>query len=347
MKKTISSMQLGTVYFFVHFVIEVASFYLLYSRIAPSSSWFVLALLYDALAFVPQSYFGLLADKYKKIDFGLLGCVVVLVSLVIQQNIISLVFVGLGNALAHIGGAEKTLNTSENKITPMSLFVGGGSFGVITGQLLGALQNKFLILVPIVLLTATVGMLVFLSKRCTIEEKKWKLRITKNRSLSAILVLAFVVVAIRSYIGYAIPTEWNKTKIQAILLFFTMGAGKVLGGVFCDTVGYRKTALISAVLSLPFLLFGNSIMILSLIGIGLLSMTMPVTIAMLVSLFPKQPCFAFGITTVALFVGTFPAFFIRPSSLLGHQITVLILIIIATLVILICLEKENKYEIYD
>lgn len=347
MKKKISSMQLGAVYFFVHFTIEVASFYLLYSRIAPTPMWTVLALLYDALAFVPQCFFGVIADRYKKVNFGLIGCVIVLISLVIQHNMISLVFVGFGNAFAHIGGAQKTLTTSENKITPTSLYVGGGSFGVIIGQLLGALQNKLLISLPIMLLLGSIIILIVISKKSALEEKKWNLRITKNHSVLVILVLAFLVVVIRAYIGYAVPTEWNKTKAQAILLFFTMGLGKILGGLFCDTIGYYKTALISSVLSLPFLLFGNSIMILSLIGIGLFSMTMPITIAMLVSLFPKQPCFAFGITTVALFVGTLPVFFIRPSSLFEHQITVLILIVIATLVMLICLEKENKYEVFN
>jgi hypothetical protein len=70
-------------------------------------------------------------------------------------------------------------------------------------------------------------------------------------------------------------------------------------------------------------------MVLSLIGIGLFSMTMPVTVALLVSALPEEPCFAFGITTVALFVGTVPAFFIRPETLLAHQITVLLLSVLA------------------
>lgn len=344
MKKTISSIQLGTVYFFVHFAIEVASFYLLYSRIAPSSSWIAFALLYDALAFVTQGFFGIIADKFNKINFGLIGCIIVLVSLIMQQDIVALIFVGLGNALAHIGGAQRTLKTSERKILPTSLFVGGGSFGVITGQLLGMAKNKALLIVPIVLIIVAIVILVSISKLYIIEEKQWKLKITKNHSISTTLILAFLIVAIRAYIGYAIPTEWNKTKMQAILLFFTMGAGKILGGVFCDLIGYRTTALISSVLSLPFLLFGNSNMSLSLIGIGLFSMTMPITISMLISLLPKQPCLSFGISTVALFIGTLPAFFIRPNSLFAHQITVLILIIIATFALLLCLKKEKKYE---
>lgn len=344
MKKTISSMKLGAVYFFVHFSLEVASFYFLYSRIAPSSAWISLALLYDALAFVTQGFFGIIADRYNKFNFGILGCIVVLISLIIPNNIVSLVLIGLGNALTHIGGAQKTLKSSEKEITPTGLFVGGGAFGVIIGQLLGMTQTKAVMIVPILLMLVSIVVQVFISKRYIVKEKQWELKTTKNRSMLTLLILAFSVIAIRSYIGYAIPTEWNKTKIQAILLFFTMGAGKALGALMCDKVGYYRTALVSSVLSLPFLLFGNSNMILSLIGIGLFSMTMPVTIAILISLFPNQQCFSFGISTVALFVGTLPAFFLRPNSLMLHKITVLILVVITTVALLVCLEKENKYE---
>lgn len=111
------------------------------------------------------------------------------------------------------------------------------------------------------------------------------------------------------------------------------------------SVGYYKTAIISSVFALPFLLFGNSYMVLSLIGVGLFSMTMPITISILVSRFPKQHCFSFGVTTVALFVGTLPAFFIRPTTLFEHQLTVLLLIIIATIGLVICIRKRNKNEL--
>ena len=91
--------------------------------------------------------------------------------------------------------------------------------------------------------------------------------------------------------------------------------------------------------ALPFLLGGNSNMVLSLIGIALFSMTMPVTVAILVSVFPKQPGFAFGLTTLGLFVGVAPAFFIRPETLLAHQIVVVILTAMALPAVVLCIKK--------
>ena len=80
-------------------------------------------------------------------------------------------------------------------------------------------------------------------------------------------------------------------------------------------------------------------MTVSLIGVALFSMTMPITIAILSSRFPKMPGFAFGITTVALFVGVVPAFIVQPEGLLAHQLTVLILSFLALTAILVCVKK--------
>lgn len=345
MKKAISSLQLGFIYSYIHFAVEVACFYFLFSRLSDSPLWWGFALLFDALAFLLQGFIGVFADKHPKINYGLWGCLIILLSLFLPFDVFALITLGAGNALVHIGGAQKTLKTSEGKITPTGFFVGGGSFGVIIGQLLGVMKKNILVLIPIALILFSVFILVYISRLYETEEKEWKLDITTGHSVAIIMIVSFAVIAIRAYIGYAIPTEWKKTNLQAILLFFIMGTGKITGGILADTLGHYKTALISSVFALPLLLFGNSNMVLSLIGVGLFSMTMPITISILVSKFPKQPCFCFGVTTIALFVGTLPAFFIRPTTLLAHQLTVLILIIFATIGLLICIRKKSRYEL--
>ena len=147
-------------------------------------------------------------------------------------------------------------------------------------------------------------------------------------------------VVVRSYIGYAIPTAWNKRVWQTIMLFACMGAGKMLGGVLADTLGFRKTTYVSLLLSLPFLLFGNSVMWLSLIGVLLFSMTMPLTVGLLCS--RLTPAFAFGLTTVGLFLGVLPVFFITlPQSLLFHQILVLVLNLLTLACLLVTIKKDK------
>ena len=72
---------------------------------------------------------------------------------------ISLVLLSTGNALIHISGAELTIRVSEGKLTPVSVFVSGGSFGVITGRVLAATGVSFwwiallcLLMFPLVLI---------------------------------------------------------------------------------------------------------------------------------------------------------------------------------------------------
>ena len=62
-------------------------------------------------------------------------------------------------------------------------------------------------------------------------------------------------------------------------------------------------------------------------------------IKILISAFPKMVGFAFGITTVGLFAGVFPAFFVQPKGLLAHQILVVVLIALALPAIDICIKK--------
>jgi hypothetical protein len=123
-----------------------------------------------------------------------------------------------------------------------------------------------------------------------------------------------------------------------------MGVGKCLGGIMCDLIGIRKTAILSIVCSLPFLLFGDKVMLVSLFGIMLFSMTMSVTLGILVSTLKKAPGLAFGLTTIGLFLGTAPIFFIKFTTLLANCILITVLTIICLYMVLKITPKEAKND---
>ena len=342
MQKRITVFSAGWIYAFIHFSVEVASFYFLFSRITTLSFWWIWAMLFDALAFLPQSFIGVLLDKYPHLPHGTVGCAVMLVALLLPVDILALVFIALGNALVHVDGAQRTLRNNQAKLTPNAVFVGGGSFGVITGQLLCALQVNAWLVAPIVLLMISAGLALLLCVKLNTnlnETEHLPLNITKEMPEFLLVGLVLFAVAVRSYIAYAIPIEWKKTTAQAVALFVFMGIGKMLGGVSADYLGFRKTTYLSLLIALPFLLFGNAVMVLSLVGVMLFSMTMPITVGILVSKYPNSPGFAFGITTVGLFLGVVPAFFILLPNLLTHQIVVFILSITALVALLNTLKK--------
>ncbi len=107
----------------------------------------------------------------------------------------------------HIGGVHHTLKTSGGKIASTGIFVGGGSFGVIIGQLLGMLHKDYLVLIPILFTVLFIVILISISRRYVVKKKKWSIDITSKISTGWVVFIAFMVTAIRAYIGYAIPTE--------------------------------------------------------------------------------------------------------------------------------------------
>ena len=305
----------GYLYFYVHFILEVSCFFYL-SRITKNSNYiWLIPFIYDGVAFVPQSIIGYISDKYPKINMGLIGVVFLVLSYLIYglTNInvfISLIILCLGNALLHISGAETTLRTSNGKLSPVAIFVSGGSFGVISGRLLAKTSiNSLYIIIPILTIIPFVLLSKkYLNKKNSVKDFNY---VKEDINSRLVILIAVLVVIIRGYMGYGIPTSWNKTVYQTIIFFCIMGLGKALGGILSDLIGIRKTAIISTLLAIPFLCFGDNNMYISLIGVMFFSMTMAITLGVLVSKLKNSPGLAFGLTTIGLFLGSVPVFFIR------------------------------------
>lgn len=338
----------GGLYFLVHFLLEITSFYILTCYTDSAVIWLLL-LFYDAAAFVPQGLFGWLYDKGIKINFALTGTLLTsaaLVLLAVSANaFVTVAVLSLGNCMVHIHGAETTLRASPGRMTPAAVFVSGGSFGVITGKLLSAAE----IPVPWILAFNLLSVIpILIAERLRSSDgadgsENLRKYCYANTAVSAAVIIAAAtfVVAVRAYMGYGIPTGWNKTTLQAVALYGCMGLGKALGGVLTDRIGIRRTALISTVGALPFLVLGADCMPVSLIGISVFSMTMPVTLALIVSCLQRYPGVSFGFTTLGLFWGSVPVFFIRVQSVFWNCVMLAALTAVCTLFLLILCAKPT------
>ena len=329
----------GYLYFYVHFITEIACFYFLSKITNGSKIIWLIPFIYDGLAFVPQSLIGYINDLYPKFKTGIIGTILLVLSYIIyilfNQIILSLIILCLGNAFLHISGAECTLKNSNGKLSHPAIFVGGGSFGVITGKLLA---NTFVSPIMIIFVILTMIPFILLADTYTnYNEKETKYNyINKKIPLNLIVFLTVFIVIVRGYMGYGIPTSWNKTTLQTVILFFSMGIGKCLGGLLSDAYGIKKISTISTL----FLCFGNNIMIISLIGVMMFSMTMSITLAILTSVYKNRPGLAFGFTTIGLFLGTVPIFFIKISQI--FNITIIISLSILCCFILNLLLKDSE-----
>ncbi len=316
-----TSRRVSISYFLIHALVEIVCFALLYNHFPIRVAW-IFALLYDAFAFVPQGAIGLLLKKFRGVDFGTLGVILMSLGLCayntenpyfLATGILSL---ALGNACLHVCGAVATVLCGEGKLFPTALFVGGGSFGVITGQLVGRnhvsvwwLVGCLLIVEALVLCTNPAWNLSWAKDKSKPVPPCPKYGLTKPEcSVGFVMLTAFAITAVRSFLGYAIPTGWRTEDWQAVLLFTMMGLGKAFGGYAADRFGAKITGIVTTALAIPFLVCGNRCMVISVIGIFLFSMTMSLTYGMLLSVFFDQPGLNFGVTTLGLFFGTLPIF---------------------------------------
>ncbi|MCR4594086.1 MAG: hypothetical protein K5761_03405 [Clostridiales bacterium] len=343
----------GILYFYIHFVTEVVCFYVLSNYVeSPPIAW-IITLAYDMLAFVPQSVIGYFSDRFPKIPLSLIGLPMMAIALVLQAHTslipLTLIFLCLGNACTHINGAEVTLRTSEGNLSHSAVFVAGGSFGVITGKLLSSAGTPYWLL--LILIASAVPFVIL--AQMYITDKNGILGCEdfgyNNPKLNKhlVIILSVIIVVVRGYMAYGIPISWRKTALQTILLFVFMGIGKALGGIFSDMFGIKKTAMGSIILALPLLAFGDNNMYLSLIGVMFFSMTMPVTLAVILSVLKRAPGLAFGFTTIGLFLGTLPVFFFKIKSFSANCIMLCVLTAVCLLCFFISIRKDERYERLD
>ena len=116
----------------------------------------------------------------------------------------------------------------------------------------------------------------------------------------------FTAVLFRSYAGTIMRYGWKK----ALLAFlFTVGIvlGKMLGGVIGDRAGWRRTAVVSLAVSGLLFLAADRHAVCGIAAVFLFNMTMPLTLSALAGMYPDREGMAFGLTTLALFLGTLPS----------------------------------------
>ena len=355
LKKALTSKNIisGWMYFYIHFAMEVLCFFCLKQQIAHAdvSLLWLFPFVYDALAFVPQAVVGYINDRFPKFNAGLTGIILMVFAAlsfwlgILPGKYPALIVLCAGNALTHVGGAEVTIRSSGGRLAHPAVFVAGGAFGVITGTLLSGTNLPYIAVIIFLLSAVPFAVLAQKFRFPDVDSRelcKGFNYAKKGIPVSVILFVSVLVVAVRAYMGYCLPMAWKTTALHSVLLYVAMGVGKAAGGIFADAYGVKKTALISAAGALPFILLGNKIMIVSLIGIMLFSMTMSITLALNVSVLKGAPGLAFGYTTTALFIGTLPIFFISVKSYLLSSIILSVFTALSFAALAIIIGKDEK-----
>lgn len=291
---------------------------------------FGLVLLYDSLAFGTQWFLGLAADRASRPKAALLAGLVLCFASVLLLGVepwSAAVVAGLGNSLFHVGAGAISLCTRPGSATDPGLFVAPGALGLALGVWIGrsggAAAWPFLALLSVafVLALRLRDPAPPASPRPGVGREPDRatpapLPLAGAAAHAIVLLLALSVV-VRAFVGMGGCHACPKEPLIALGVPLAAFAGKLLGGVVSDRLGWIETSLPALLLSAPLIAFSGGQPTVVLPGLLLFQMTMPVTLVAIQQVQPARPGFSFGIACLALLAGSIPTFFAPVRAVFG------------------------------
>ena len=274
-------------------------------------------LLYDIVAFTLQLPIGIALDQLDKnshaalLSYALVGAGVILSLVPIALlEWPAILLLAIGNALFHSAGGLSVLNISQKHAGPSGIFIATGAIGVFLGTQsaqMGRLQIAFSLLV-LLFLCALITLVVQ-----KVNKKYWNVHNVSfdisELSFNTLLAIALLslVVALRSYAGMVMAFPWKSEMLLLVLSILGVFAGKALGGVVADRIGFRTTAIFSLIVAATLFVPSWEIPVMGLLGVFFFNFTMSITLASLANILPNAKGTAFGLASFSLAVGALPA----------------------------------------
>lgn len=274
-------------------------------------------LLYDIVAFTLQLPIGIALDQLDKnshaalLSYALVGAGVILSLVPIALlEWPAILLLAIGNALFHSAGGLSVLNISQKHAGPSGIFIATGAIGVFLGTQsaqMGRLQIAFSLLV-LLFLCALITLVVqkVNKKYWNVHNVSFDISELSFNTLLAIVLLSLVV-ALRSYAGMVMAFPWKSEMLLLVLSILGVFAGKALGGVVADRIGFRTTAIFSLIVAATLFVPSWEIPVMGLLGVFFFNFTMSITLASLANILPNAKGTAFGLASFSLAVGALPA----------------------------------------
>lgn len=268
---------------------------------APGLMWWQYALLYNFCAFALQLPLGIVLDYLRGCHkCAAAGCALVFAAWLLPlPPLIRCITAGVGNSLFHIGGGVHILRAAPSgRSRDIGVFVSTGAMGVFLAH--RTLPGDG---VPLALSAACCAAILLFG--CDTEAKTSPPTPLRLNGALAVLCLTLTVF-LRGLIGGAVSYQWASPVFPWLMALATVG-GKAAGGFLGDRLGKRKAA--AASLTPAAALFGLSFFapVLGLAAVFMFQMTMPLTVTGLSRHTDGRFGLSFGLTTLALFIGTLPS----------------------------------------
>ncbi len=331
-KKTILSNI--AVYSVSHALVDAACAATVFAIVASSQdgtrSLFQFIVIYDVLAFSTQPLFGLLVDTWVAPMYSaVLGILLVAIStLLLAIPLLAALIAGIGNAMFHVGGGAISLKLASGKAALPGIYVAPGALGLTIGTLIGK-GGHFIAWPLILLLIVSIVLILSLPKPETIAPRE----LPENlRWFEVVILLLLVSITIRGMVGISLVMPWKSDLALLVALTLAVVLGKAFGGILGDRFGWTNIAVSGLVISIPLLTFFAQIPTLAILGSFLFNLSMPITLVCLARMLPGKNGFAFGLTALALIIGSWPAF-TQLHILTSQQIFIFAAILISSVVL--------------
>lgn len=290
-----------------HFMIDFACIYALTIGALAHSGAAMFILLYNVLAFGLQAPLGAIADTVEDVrSITILGCGLVVWGVFFCRNPwVCIPLIGIGNALFHVGGATATLRHCPGNALRAGIYVAPGALGVALGTLVGK-ANSMSPIVMVVLLSICLLMVNGAGPAANLQTQIFK---TKNElpSLNTMpIMICLLSIGVRAFAGFTAITPAGIT-YGFMIAAFAAFLGKLLGGAFVRIMPWRVAAFIFVGAGgLIMALFSGSIAVY--FGLFLFNMAMPLTLSAVMTSIPQKVGLGFGLTTLALLLGSAPLY---------------------------------------
>ena len=338
-------------YSVLHFIIDMMCAIVMMALVSPlvsgTSSYIIAFILYNMFAFAFQLPFGIIADKLNKNAIvSAVGCIFVAMAFVVSKvPLLMCILAGIGNALFHVGGGVDVLNIANKKASKPGIYVSTGAIGLFLGLKYANFFITYKWILVLLLLVSSVFLVYAynkISKEFNVNNEKVKIEKVRGQ-VFVILLCIFITIVMRSYLGFILNYEWKSNLVLSILFVCGVVLGKMLGGILGDKFGLKRVATISLVLSAICLGLAFKSPILGILGILLFNMTMPITLIIASNTLYSSKGFAFGLTTLALFIGAIPSL-LKISILPFNTTSVIIGVIVSSVIFYIGAHFYDKKQ---
>jgi len=342
----------------LHFLVDGLCGYAVFARYTGDGRDVPVFLFYNFCAFALQLPLGVFLDLLRERGkggsekwFAFAGLLLTLAGAAVGHAFTGSVILGLGNALFHVGGGVATIRSDRENLhrgRELGIFVAPGALGLFLGSFAG--KNMEPRVLPVILLAAVFFlilsvMLLKVSKSGSgTDSTSAPKAIPVTRLSAAAAAFCFLVVVLRSLLGFTVSFSWKEGFLMGFLATLCIVLGKMLGGILSARFSPLPVMVFSLTAGALCFALGRYPAF-GLTALLLFNMTMPVTLQILVDRFTDLPGFSFGLLTMALFIGFVPALMNVSlpvsSELAGAAGCLLSLVLLAAAFLLIGKEERS------